>query len=109
MTRTNETFVATGNTTYVSGASDDLVKDIVCIVFPFGALPPTATAAAASDKVVGSGRFPVPVQPDGVTTGSVTFALDGVGKEGKFEVLCGAVSAKGVTSSEDVRTPINVP
>lgn len=109
VSRTNDTFVVNGSVNYVSSGSDDLVKEAQCIVFPEGALGPSAVVSNSTTELAGRATFPAPVQPAGVTNGAITFALQGTGKEGRYEVLCGAVSTKGLTSEVDVRTPIVVP
>ncbi len=109
VTRTNDTFVADATVTYTAGSSDDLLKEIVCIVFPEGALGPTARVSDAPTTLAGTGTFPVPSRSDGYADGTLTIALTGTGKAGRYEVLCGAVSSKGLTSEVDVRTAIAVP
>jgi len=109
VTRTNDTFVADGEVTYEASSASDLVKEITCIVFPAGALPEGATVRDTATTLSGKETFPVPKQPDGITNGRLDFALDGEGKEGKYEVLCGATSEASAVSVGDVRTPIVVP
>jgi hypothetical protein len=109
VTRTNDTFVADATVTYTAGSSDDLLKEIVCIVFPEGALGPTARVSDAPTTLAGTGTFPVPPRSDGYADGTLTIALTGTGKAGRYEVLCGVVSSNGLTSEVDVRTGITVP
>jgi hypothetical protein len=60
VSRTNDTFLVEGSLNYAAGASDDPVKDVLCTVFPEGALEGLG-AADDLHELLGDGRLARPV------------------------------------------------
>ncbi|MBL9108053.1 MAG: hypothetical protein JNM74_02230 [Myxococcales bacterium] len=107
VSRTNDTFLVEGSLNYAAGASDDPVKDVLCTVFPEGAVPSTSTVRDKPASLAGEATIPVP--DDGRSQGQLVIAVTATGKEGRYEILCGAVSRSGLTSDADARTGLDVP
>jgi hypothetical protein len=107
VSRTNDTFLVEGSLNYASGASDDPVKDVLCTVFPEGAVPSTSTVRDRPASLAGEATIPVP--DDGRSQGQLVIAVTATGQEGRYEILCGAVSRNGTTSDSDARTGLVVP
>ena len=105
VSRTNDTFLVEGSLNYAAGASDDPVKDVLCTVFPEGAVPSTSTVRDKPASLAGEATIP----DDGRSQGQLVIAVTATGKEGRYEILCGAVSKAGTTSDADARTALAVP